>query len=288
MGEYVVYNGKMIPEKELVISGQNRSFRYGDGIFETIRCRQGIPIWIEHHLERLRKSAQVLKIELPERFSDSKVISLIKALLQANKHIQGARLRFSLFRAEGGFYKPTQNHGCFLIESSALDNESYILNKKGLQVGFYTEIPKPVNLLSALKASNALIYIMAAMYGQEKGLDDIVLCNEAGYIAEACSSNIFMVENGKLITPSLDQGCVEGVMRRVLLDIAGKHGLKVLECAILPDELIKADEVFTCNAINGIQWIKGINANRYYHDFSGNLIQLLEEQAEKYLGKSFS
>jgi branched-chain amino acid aminotransferase len=287
MGEYVIFNGKMIPGKDLAITGQNRSFRYGDGIFETIRCRQGIPMWIEHHLQRLRQSANVLRIPLSDRFTDAKLISMIKALLQANEHKNGARLRFSLFRAEGGFYKPTQYEGCFMIETSALENESYILNNKGLYVGFYKEIPKPVNLLSGLKTSSAILYVMASMYGQEKGLDDIIICNDAGFVAEAGSSNIFMVENGKLITPSLDQGCVEGVMRKVLLDMADKHGYKVLECAILPEDMLKADEVFTCNAINGIQWIKGIGINRYYHDFSSAFIHLLEKEAEEYIEKKF-
>jgi branched-subunit amino acid aminotransferase/4-amino-4-deoxychorismate lyase len=72
-------------------------------------------------------------------------------------------------------------------------------------------------------------------------------------------------------------------MRKVLLDVAAKNNHKVLECAILPQDLLKADEVFTCNSITGIQWIKGINNKRYYHDLASVFIQLLNQESIEYL-----
>lgn len=287
MGDFVLRNERLFPKKDVVVSAQNRSFRYGDGLFETIRCRHGYPLWIEHHWERLQQSSKILKIQLPAYLTRQKLVSLIHDLLQANKHTAGARVRLSLFRSDGGFYLPADNTGGLVIESSMLEKESYFLNKEGLKVGLYPEMQKSFNMLSPLKTTSALLYIMASMYAEEKGWDDIILCNDANCIAEAGSSNLFMIEKGKLLTPSLDQACVDGVMRRVLLDLAGKQKYTVMECALLPEDLLRADELFITNAIHGIQWIKGLEHKRYYHDFSSSFIKLLEAEADHYLVENF-
>lgn len=283
MGKKIIYNGGMQDAQELSFSVSNRSFRYGDGVFETIRCRNGQPLWWSYHFNRLKKSAELLKIELPDLFTPEQIHEKICDLLRVNEFGKGARLRLSLFRSSGGFYKPLNNMGEYVIEAEELENEKYTLNKTGLNVGVYPEFTKACNALGGLKSSSALLYVMASIYAQENNRDDVVILNETGHVAEVTSSNIFMVAGKKLYTPDLDQACVDGVMRKVLLDISQKYGYKVIECAILPDDLLKADEVFITNAIRGIQWVKGIKNKRYYHEVSSNLIAALEKEAVKNL-----
>lgn len=282
MSQFIIFNGQTHPAQSPVMTGSNRSYRYGDGFFETIRCRNGKPLWIEYHLARLRNSAAVLKMTLPDTMTDEALIDQIHQLLNFNNHLQGARLRMSVFREEGGNYNPVDNNAGYLLESFPLDNEMYTLNKTGLAAGVFPDLVKSCNVLSGLKSANALIYVMAYLYAGEKGWDEVILLNDSGYIAEAGSSNIFMIDDGLILTPSVDQACVDGVMRKVLLDVAAKHRHKILECAILPQDLLKADEIFTCNAITGIQWIKGINNKRYYHNFASEFLLLLNQESIEY------
>ncbi len=272
MIDFIIYNGNLLSVEQFGLPVQNRSFRYGDGVFESIRCNNGVSLWIEKHCERLVSSAKTLKIDFPDNLNPENLKVLIRQLLKANNHLLGARVRLSLFREDGGLYRPKGNNGYFLIESSALEHNNYLLNNIGLKTGFYNELTKSVNRISFLKSSSSLLYVMAGLYGVEKGWDEVIILNENGYVAEAGNSNLFVVEKDQLLTPALDQGCVDGVMRRVILDLAVKANIKVSECALLPKDLLHADEVFLTNAIRGIQWVKGIQNKRYYHKMASDLM----------------
>jgi len=278
MKNTIVYNGELVLEDRMNLSIHNRSFKYGDGVFETIRCRKGVPLWFDYHFERLKNSARILHMELPDNFTSEVLTTRIQQLATHNGHVEGARMRLSLFRHDGGFYRPATNKAAYLIESTPLKTDTYDFNPKGIYVEVFDEIMKPYSSISGLKTSSALVYVMASIFAAERGWDDVVILNETGHIAEATSSNIFMVEKGVLYTPALDQACVEGVMRRVLIETAQKQGIKVVECAILPGDLLKADEVFLSNAIMGIQWVKGLKNKRYYHDFSSRLLEVLKKE----------
>lgn len=280
MSNYISYNGSLIRIEEFGLSLQNRSFRYGDGFFESIRCFNGQPLWMDYHFDRISRSAQTIRMDLPENLNPENSKELINQLLKANNHLSGARVRMSFFREDGGLYRPMGNTGNFIIESANLDTPNYMLNKNGFNVGVYSEITNPVNKLSFIKSSSSLFYVMAGLFGVENGWDEVIILNEHGYVAEAGNSNIFMVEKGKLLTPALDQGCVDGVMRRIILDLAVKRKLKVSECSFLPADLLNADEVFFTNAIRGIQWVKGIQNKRYYHQVASELMVELQKFVE--------
>ncbi|TVQ87213.1 MAG: 4-amino-4-deoxychorismate lyase [Bacteroidetes bacterium] len=278
MSLYVNYNGKLKSASEALIPYDNRSFRYGDGVFETIRCYRGKALWMEYHLKRLEKSTALLKLTLPDDFSVDFLAGMISGLLHANNHLAGARVRLSVFRDAGGFYRPDNNNAGFLIESMPLTHEMYELNKNGLIIGIYNEAFKTANIFSGLKTSNALLYISASMHAQEKQWNDALILNSEGFVAEATSSNIFMVHEGKIYTPSLDQACVDGVMRSVILKKITEANYPVDECSLTTDDLLEADELFITNTIAGVQWIKGFQSKRYYHRLSGNLIEMLNTE----------
>jgi branched-chain amino acid aminotransferase len=125
---------------------------------------------------------------------------------------------------------------------------------------------------------------MAALSAKDKGLDDLFLSNDRGNILETSSCNIFVVSNGVLYTPGLDEGCLAGTMRMQIINLAISHGIKVYECAILPQNILAADEIFITNAIRGINWIGGYRTKRFFNNMSRKLIVLLNEHWEKELG----
>ena len=126
-----------------------------------------------------------------------------------------------------------------------------------------------------------LPYVMAALSAKANGLDDVFLTDVKGQILETSSCNMFVISNGVLYTPGLDEGCLAGTMRMQVINLAIANGIKVYECAILPQNLMAADEVFLTNAIRGINWVGGYRTKRYQNNISRKLVVLLNAYWEK-------
>jgi branched-chain amino acid aminotransferase len=159
------------------------------------------------------------------------------------------------------------------------------LNAKGLELDIYQEIKLEKNLLSNFKTKMGLPYIMAALAAKEKGLDDLFLVDHKGSILETSSCNVFVISNGVLYTPSLEEGCLAGTMRMQVINLALANGIKVYECALMPQNLLAADEVFLTNAIRGINWVGGYRTKRYQNNISRRLVVLLNAYWEQALAQ---
>jgi branched-chain amino acid aminotransferase len=144
-----------------------------------------------------------------------------------------------------------------------------------LELDIYQEIKLQKNVLSNFKTKMGLPYIMAALSAKANGLDDVFLTDVKGQILETSSCNMFIISNGVLYTPGLEEGCLAGTMRMQVINLAIAHGIKVYECAILPQNLMAADEVFLTNAIRGINWVGGYRTKRYQNNISRKLVVLL-------------
>lgn len=272
---FVNNNGKIWPRESAQITSQSRAFMYGDGVFESIRVFNGKAINLNAHFMRLKKGAEALCIDIPV-FFDSTFLSLkIEELLMLSKLFEGGRCRVSLDRMEGGYYKPEQNSGVFFIEVLPLEDNDFQSNYKGLVVDVYKEIRLNKSFLSSFKTKNGLVKVMAAIHASQRGLDDFLLLNEKGNIIETSNSNIFVVSNGVLYTPGLDEGCIAGTMRMMVINIALHNNIRVYECPILPHNLLTADEVFITNAISGIRWVGVYQTKRYLNTISRRLVMLL-------------
>ena len=184
-------------------------------------------------------------------------------LLEHNHISENARIRLTVFRNEGGFYAPETNDISFLIEAEALETKGYELNQKGLWVDIYADIKKQINKLSNIKSTNALHYVMAGLAKQSMNLDECLLVNDNGFICEAISSNIFVVKNGTLFTAPLSEGCVAGIMRKHILNLAHQHKILYFENQITINTLMNGDELFLTNSIRGVQWV-GQFKHKYY------------------------
>lgn len=276
MADMISFNGHLMPRAGFGLSPENRSFRYGDGLFETIRVDNGKVRWADRHYKRLAKGADVVKLQLPAGYGYDRFVNDILEVCRHNHDEDSAiRVRFSLFRNEGGYYTPEINTATFLIETRQLQGSGYSLNRKGVLLDVFEDFYKPCHALSNIKTSSALIYVMAGLFRKEKNLDDCLLINDERLLAEATSSNLFLVKDNRIITPSLDQACVEGVMRSVVIEIASAEGFLVEERPVETWELPEADEIFLTNAINGISWVVGFREKRYYNKTAQQLIQAL-------------
>ena len=260
---YCIYNGHLVSLYEPSVSFTNRAFRYGDSIFETIKYTNGKIMFLADHIKRLKLGMTTLRMNVPTEFTVANIEQLIFHLIEQNEISKEARIRLTVFRNEGGYYTPSTNDISFLIETEAVEEVGYVLNQKGLWVDIYAEIKKPINKLANLKTGSSLMYVMAGIAKTSMKLDDCLIINTNGNIIETINSNIFVVKNGTLYTAPITDGCVDGIMRKQILDIASRFKLLTFEQTLTVHTLTSGDEVFLTNAIKGIQWA-GQFQNKFY------------------------
>lgn len=276
---YIWLNGEFTRENQSILTLDNRSFLYGDGFFESIHAFGTEAKHINYHFTRIVKSLSLLGMNKPSFLTPDFLSNEITRLLNKNRYFNSTRVRVTLFRKEGGLYTPEQNDISIAIQAKPLNTKFYEFNQKGLVVDLFTELRKPINYLSPIKSCNAILYVMAGKYKQLSKVDDCILINDQNRIVEAISSNIFIVKGEKIFTPSLDEGCVAGVMRQVVIGLASRCGYKVFDKETIEvDSLIEADELFLTNAIKGIQWVVGLQQKRFFGLVSKRLSDELNKE----------
>jgi branched-chain amino acid aminotransferase len=266
--QFINFNGEIVPAEQQVLTIGNRGFKYGDGLFESMRWMKGELKFADLHAERIRKGLKLLKMDSWAHVDTWFMREKIEELTRRNKTGQDARIRLTVFRDGDGLYSPSSNKMGYVLEAQKLDESRYPINEKGLIIDVYDEITKPVNILSNLKTCNSLLYVLAGVYKNQNALDEVLILNHHGFLCESMSSNVFVVYDRKLYTPSLAEGCIAGVMRQVIIRIAKEHNIELVEAQISPDILNEADEVFLTNAARGIQWVMGYNNKRYFNEVS--------------------
>lgn len=255
-------NGHLVSIYEPTVPFSNRAFRYGDSLFESIRVCHGRVMFLKDHINRLKLGMTVLRMNLPAELTTDNIFDFIIHLLKHNGHLPHARVRLTIFRNDGGHYAPETNDISFLIESDPLP-AGYELNQRGYAVDIYADIKKPINKLSNVKTGNALLNVLAGVARQGMKLDECLLVNENGGICESISSNIFVVKNGTIFTVPLADGCVAGVMRRQVIQIASENKILAFESPVTIYTLMNGDEIFLTNTIQGLRWV-GQFKDRFY------------------------
>ena len=248
---FVFFEDKIIAADQVKLSLTNRSFRYGDGLFETIRMFNYKLPYLDKHLTRLEQGCTVLGLVLEDDFRKNILDCLIK--LAEKNNTPNARLRLMVYRKGGGLYTPDINNASVFIECKKLETASFVWNEKGLNLGIYREMKIQPSIISPYKTNNCLPYILAAIYKKKNNLDECLLLNENNAIADSISSNVFIVKDNQVITPKISDGGVAGTMRSILIEILKKENQLVREQSITENDLLEADEIFLTNAIRGIQ-----------------------------------
>jgi len=269
---YRCFNNRFYPEEEAIF-GLNRAMKYGDGLFESIRIIDGRPKYLDFHFQRLQKGLSALKID----FSQAKwneIQTCLTQLVIRNEINRGGSLRLTVYRGGEGKYTPSENGLEYCIEARSLEVNQYQLNAKGLTIEI-SDFPLPKSRFSNFKTLNSLHYVMASIEREEKRVDELVLLSAAQKVIETTSSNLFLVIGNKVITPPLSEGCLGGVMRRVVISKLSSMEYTIVEGSISLSELEQADEVFLTNASKGIQWVGSYRNKRYFNKVAKQLLPLI-------------
>jgi branched-chain amino acid aminotransferase len=258
----ICLNGKLIAATEPALLASNRGYRYGDGLFETMKVINGRIMLNASHFERLFAGLALLKLEIPGLFKAEKLEAEILQLCKKNGCENRARVRLSAFRGNGGLYDEERGLQ-YLVECWPVNESVNKLNENGLLIDVYPTAQKSMDPFANLKSANFLPYTMAAIYAKENKLNDCLVLNSSGRIADATIANVFILKEDKIITPALSEGCVGGVMRRFLLEKMLDAGYWMRENPVTIEDIENAEEVFLTNAMNGIRWVKQFRDKTY-------------------------
>ena len=256
----------------------NRSFLYGDAVFETLKIVQGKILFLEDHYFRLMASMRILRMEIPMDFTMEFFEEQLLSTVKNEGCLDSARVRITVYRNDGGYYLPLANTISYLIHATPLQSQVYVLESKSCEVDLYKDFYISKQLLSTLKTTNKVLHVTASIYANENDLDNCILLNESKNVVEVLQGNIFMLQGTKLITPPISEGCCNGILRKQLIALAKKmEGLEVVEEIISPFDLQKADELFYTNVIKGIQSITKYRKKEFKTDLASSLVEKLNE-----------
>ncbi len=264
-------NGKWIDAQLPSIAPVDRGFRYGAGIFETIRFEgDHSPLW-SRHMHRMNDSLDLLQWELPALFSIDKLRADVIRVIQKNKIKGSVRVRITITHGEGGLFDGDRKLN-FLIEAWPLDPARKEYNTNGWVLGIYAGGRKSTDSISSCKTTSALLYTQAAQYAKTQKWNDALVLNTDGDLADSCLANLFLVKDGQLFTTDPNQGAVEGVMQAWWIDRLSTD-FPIQRGAISMQNLLDADEVFLTNALFGIRWVGRVGDKSYGNQLSQQLYQ---------------
>jgi len=245
--EQIVYlNGALLPRGQAKISPFDHGFLYGYALFETMRAYSGYIFRFQKHLDRLARSAELIGLPLG-------TFDLEKACydtLRAN-NLGDARIRLTVSMGEGGNAPdpPPHPRPTVLVVATSYTPPSGETYRNGFKTVVSSIRQNSQSPLSHLKSANYLNNMLARKEAKVAGADEALLLNERGFLCEGSTSNVFLVTGNGLITPDEESGCLPGVTRQAVIELASELGISVVQREVQIEELLQADEAFVTNSL---------------------------------------
>ena len=261
MSNFIFLNGKIISDADANISSADRGFLYGDGIYETLRSYSGKPFKLSDHLERMRHSAKQLRISFS--YTNEDIGKWINELIERNCS-QDAYIRITLSRGSGGGRLQMDDNiePTTLIQVKPFSPYDSKLYDEGMSLVVSDYKRSTTCPISRYKSTNLLQSILRKEEANKKSAHEAIILDTDGYVAECVVSNIFMVSDGNVITPSLDTNILPGITRKTVLDICSNTGIPVSEEHFMVERLLKSDEVFITNSLMEIMPVSKIDDSK--------------------------
>ncbi|TVZ14087.1 branched-chain amino acid aminotransferase [Maribacter sp. MAR_2009_72] len=249
----VNFNGELVEGNGTILNADNRGLQFGDALFERLRVVNGDVFFLEEHYLRLMSSMRILRMVIPMNFTMEFMEAEILRLISKINADKGYEIKFTVYRNSTKKDAANVNSISYVITAKELEHTFFTINTGDYEVELYKDFYKNSTMLSNLETTNKILYTVAEIYANENDYDDCLLLNERKQVVETLKGNIFLVKDKCIKTPPLTDGCLNGVLRKKLMDIIAKlEDYQLLEESISPFELQKADEIFLTNSIDGI------------------------------------
>lgn len=271
------HNGELQAANTPLFSSQNRGFLFGDAVFETLKFSQNHLHFWEDHYFRLMAAMRVFRMNIPMAFTPEFLEQECLRVVEAQSvNAPSFRVRLTVYRNDGGAYLPTRKDVGYIVEVKPLEDSLYTA-KKTYTVDLFKDYYVQKSMLSNLKSTNKALNVVASIFMQEQGFDNGVLINDDKEVVEFLNGNLFTVTDGKLCTPPLSSGCLDGIMRKQIFRIAKKLGIPSVEEKISPFDLQQVQEVFMVNSVVGIQPVYSYRRTNYENTLGLHLQQALND-----------
>lgn len=250
------FNGTILDNSSISID--NRAFKYGDGLFDTLKVIHGRIQFLEEHYFRLMASMRILRMEIPMNFTMEFYENEIIKTLDYSVGIY--RIRVTIYRAGAGLYTPKLNSINYFIESTPYLSQVYPTYEIDLFKDFYISS----TFLSTVKTTNRICNVLASIFADENKIQNCVLINEKKQLVETFNGNLFIIKDGKISTPPLSEGCINGIIRKKLINFLQKNNqFEFNEEPLILTDLLNSSEVFMTNSLIGIQSVTNFRKKVY-------------------------
>jgi branched-chain amino acid aminotransferase len=253
---FVFHNDRLLPVGEVRLSPGQAGLLNGWGLFTTVRIYEGIPFAFERHWKRLQRDAE--RTHCPFPFEENVVRGQLGEVLRANQVREGAARIYMIYN-QVGFWRSDEDFPRVDLLVCSADLPSY---REPARLGLREDGRNAASPLAGVKVTSWLDNVWNYYEAQQAGFDEVVLLNEHGEVAECTAANIFCVKGGRVATPPVSAGCLQGITRSVLLEIGAGAGAPVEERVLRPEDLYAADEVFISSTNRSMLGVSEVNGHK--------------------------
>ncbi len=262
MDNLIYHNNQIVTTSSATVDATLAGLLYGWGVFTTLRIFDGRIFAFERHFERLQKHAEKAHVDFA--FSKKALQQAMEALIQANGVTDG-RMRVTVLKGDAGAWRTVQKGESELLIFTATE-----VLRKPRELNLTSS---PYRLLSSsplinVKRTSMLEQLLALEEARTRDFDDAILLNERGEIVSTTSANIFWVQDTELFTPTLATGCIAGITRALVLDIARRINIIVTEGSFPLTRLLEASEIFMTSTARGIVQVKSYDYKTFDNRFT--------------------
>jgi branched-chain amino acid aminotransferase len=273
---FVVHNDRLLPIEEVRLSPGQAGLLSGWGLFTTVRVVEGEAFAFERHWKRLQKDAARTHVPFP--FDAARVRLKLQELFRANQVREGCARIYAVYN-KVGFWQSAENFPEVDLILYTAGLPSY---HEPARLGLREHGRHAASPLAGVKVTSWLNNVWNLAETQQRGFEEVVLLNERGEVAECTAANIFCVKAGRVFTPPLSSGCLEGVTRAVLLEIAPEAGVPCEEKTLRPDDLFSAEEVFISSTNRNLLAVGEVEGHKFAAA-PGPVTQRLEQAFAAYV-----
>jgi branched-chain amino acid aminotransferase len=253
---FVFHNDRLLPVTEVRLSPGQAGLLNGWGLFTTVRIFEGVPFAFERHWKRLQRDAE--RTHCPFPFEENVVRGRLAEVLRANQVREGAARVYVIYN-QVGFWRSDENFPRVDLLLCSADLPAY---REPARLGLREHGRHAASPLAGVKVISWLDNVWNYYEAQQAGFDEVVLLNERGEVAECTAANIFCVQDGRVATPPVSTGCLQGITRSVLLEIGAGAGAPVEERVLRPEDLYAADEIFISSTNRNLLGVGEVNGRK--------------------------
>jgi len=276
---YVFHNDQVQPVEKTRWSPGQAGLICGWGLFTTVRIARGEAFAYERHWRRLEKDSALTR--LPLAYTGARVRVHLQEVIRANKVLEGCARIYLVWNSVGSWRSDeTMPEVDLVITTADLPHYPELVRLSVREHGRHASSP-----LAGVKTISWLDSVWASAEAQRAGFDEVVLLNERGEVSECTAANIFALKGDKVVTPPLSSGCLEGVTRGVLMEIASDAGTSVVEQTLRLEDLYEAQEVFITSTNRNVIAVKAVGEREVGGGRMGPLTKKLDEVFEAYINE---